>query len=227
MIAILGAMNEEITPILNRLQGYEVIEYAGNKFYTSNYNGKDIVVAYSKIGKVNAALTASILIQKFKAEKLLFTGVAGALANGLKIGDLLFATSLVQHDLDITDFGHPYGYVPGIEIFTKTDEGLNEIAKSVAKKHAIDLKSGIIATGDQFVCRQEKKDWIKNTFNASAVEMEGASVAQVCTQLDVPFFMMRAISDEASGDATCDFDEFLHTSAEVSADFVLDMVSQL
>ena len=227
MIAILGAMDEEVTPILSAVGEYDTISYANNKFYLASYKGKQLVIAYSKIGKVNAALTASIMIEKFKADKLLFTGVAGALSEGLKIGDLMYATSLAQHDLDITAFGHPYGYVPGIEVFSKTDEGLNKLAIQVAAKKGLDLKSGVIATGDQFVCNKDKKDWIKAVFKADVVEMEGASVAQVCTQLGVPFFILRAISDEAGGGAEFDFDEFLNSSAKVSADFMLTMVEAL
>ena len=227
MIAILGAMDEEVTPILTVVGEYDTISYANNKFYLASYKGKQLVIAYSKIGKVNAALTASIMIEKFKADKLLFTGVAGALSEGLKIGDLMYATSLAQHDLDITAFGHPYGYVPGIEVFSKTDEGLNKLAIQVAAKKGLDLKSGVIATGDQFVCNKDKKDWIKAVFKADVVEMEGASVAQVCTQLGVPFFILRAISDEAGGGAEFDFDEFLNSSAKVSADFMLTMVEAL
>ncbi|EAU01009.1 MULTISPECIES: 5'-methylthioadenosine/adenosylhomocysteine nucleosidase [Campylobacter] len=227
MIAILGAMDEEVTPILTAVGEYDTISYANNKFYLASYKGKQLVIAYSKIGKVNAALTASIMIEKFKADKLLFTGVAGALSEGLKIGDLMYATSLAQHDLDITAFGHPYGYVPGIEVFSKTDEGLNKLAIQVAAKKGLDLKSGVIATGDQFVCNKDKKDWIKAVFKADVVEMEGASVAQVCTQLGVPFFILRAISDEAGGGAEFDFDEFLNSSAKVSADFMLTMVEAL
>ncbi|WP_169778559.1 5'-methylthioadenosine/adenosylhomocysteine nucleosidase [Campylobacter curvus] len=227
MIAILGAMDEEVTPILSAVGEYDTISYANNKFYLASYKGKQLVIAYSKIGKVNAALTTSIMIEKFKAGKLLFTGVAGALSEGLKIGDLMYATSLAQHDLDITAFGHPYGYVPGIEVFSKTDDGLNKLAIEVAAKKGLDLKSGVIATGDQFVCSKDKKDWIKAVFKADVVEMEGASVAQVCTQLGVPFFILRAISDEAGGGAEFDFDEFLHSSAKVSADFMLTMVEAL
>lgn len=227
MIAILGAMDEEVTPILSAVGEYDTISYANNKFYLASYKGKQLVIAYSKIGKVNAALTTSIMIEKFKAGKLLFTGVAGALSEGLKIGDLMYATSLAQHDLDITAFGHPYGYVPGIEVFSKTDDGLNKLAIEVAAKKGLDLKSGVIATADQFVCSKDKKDWIKAVFKADVVEMEGASVAQVCTQLGVPFFILRAISDEAGGGAEFDFDEFLHSSAKVSADFMLTMVEAL
>ena len=134
MIAILGAMQEEITPILEMVGEYKTTEYANNKFYEANYKGNDLVIAYSKIGKVNAAITATLMIEKFKASKLLFTGVAGSLDESLKIGDMLYATSLVQHDLDITAFGHPYGFVPGTSIFVKSDEGLNELAKNVASK---------------------------------------------------------------------------------------------
>ncbi|WP_169777458.1 5'-methylthioadenosine/adenosylhomocysteine nucleosidase [Campylobacter mucosalis] len=227
MIAILGAMNEEITPILERVGDYETINYANNSFYKANYKGKDLIIAYSKIGKVNSSLTATLLIEKFGAKTLLFSGVAGALNENLKIGELIYATSLAQHDLDITAFGHPYGYVPGVEIFAKTDEGLNALALKIAQKRGLKLTGGIIATGDQFVCSSEKKSWIKATFKADAVEMEGASVAQVCSQLNVPFFVLRAISDEANGSAEFDFDEFLHSSAKISADFVLEMVENL
>ena len=227
MIAILGAMQEEITPILEMVGEYKTTEYANNKFYEANYKGKDLVIAYSKIGKVNAAITATLMIEKFKASKLLFTGVAGSLDESLKIGDMLYATSLAQHDLDITAFGHPYGFVPGTSIFVKSDESLNELAKNVASKKGMSLNSGIIATGDQFICDNEKKEWIKNIFNASATEMEGASVALVCETLGVPFFILRAISDGAGNEAEFDFDKFLQDSANVSAKFILEMVESL
>lgn len=227
MIAILGAMQEEITPLLDVLKDYEEIRYANNVFYLAKFNNKELVIAYSKIGKVNAALTATIMIEKFKAEKLLFTGVAGALNENLKIKDMLYAESLVQHDLDITAFGHPHGFVPGTSIFIKSDGNLNALASKIARRKGINLKGGIIATGDQFICDPKKKEWIKNTFNADAAEMEGASVALVCESLSVPFFILRAISDEASGGAEFDFDEFLQSSAKISADFIFSMIEEL
>ena len=225
-IAILGAMPEEIEPLLKELNPKK-IEFANNKFYFANFANHELIIAYSKIGKVNSALTATLMIEKFGAQKLLFTGVAGALKNGFKIGDLLYATKVVQHDLDITAFGHPYGFVPESPIFVETDENLNKIATKVAANLGINLKNGIVASGDQFVCDEERKSWIERTFDASAVEMEGASVAQVCHALHTPFFMLRAISDEAGSKAEFDFDEFMVKSAEISAKFALKMVENL
>ena len=225
-IAILGAMPEEIEPLLKELNPKK-IEFANNKFYFANFANHELIIAYSKIGKVNSALTATLMIEKFGAEKLIFTGVAGALKDGFKIGDLLYATKVVQHDLDITAFGHPFGFVPESPIFVETDENLNKIAVSVAKELGINLKNGIVASGDQFICDEERKSWIERTFDASAVEMEGASVAQVCFALNTPFFMLRAISDEAGSKAEFDFDEFMVKSAEISAKFALKMVENL
>jgi adenosylhomocysteine/aminodeoxyfutalosine nucleosidase len=226
-IGIMGAMVEEIEPLLEFFKEYETIEYAKNRYYKTSYNSHDIVIAYSKIGKVFASLTATIMIEKFGVEKLLFSGVAGAINPKLKIGDLIVAKGLVQHDLDITAFGHPFGYVPEGEVCTLADEELLKISQDVAKDLNLELKSGIIATGDQFVASSEKKEWIEGTFEADALEMEGASVAVVCDALNVPFFILRAISDSADMDAGFDFDEFLKSSAKVSADFIVKMVEKI
>ena len=226
-IAIMGAMPEEIEPLLKKMDNVETIIYAQNKYFTGTYHNQELVVAYSKIGKVFATLTATILIEKFKCEKLLFSGVAGAISDELKIGDLIIADGLCQHDLDITAFGHPFGYVPEGEVCIPSDVGLRNIAKEVAKEKNLTLKEGVIATGDQFVANPERKDWIGDTFKADALEMEGASVAVVCSSLNVPFFILRAISDSADMDASFNFDEFLESSAKISADFILSMVKKL
>jgi adenosylhomocysteine/aminodeoxyfutalosine nucleosidase len=226
-IAIMGAMPEEIEPIIGKLENLKETVYAANKYYEGTYNGTEVVVAYSKIGKVFATLTATILIEKFGCDKLLFSGVAGAISDELKIGDLIIADSLCQHDLDITAFGHPFGYVPEGEVCISTDETLRSVAKDVAKEKGLTLKEGIIATGDQFVANEERKNWIGTTFKADALEMEGASVAVVCSSLNVPFFILRAISDSADMDASFNFDEFLESSAKISADFILSMVDEI
>lgn len=226
-IAIMGAMPEEIEPIISKLKDLKETSYAANTYYEGTYNGKEVVVAYSKIGKVFATLTATSLIAKFGCDTLLFSGVAGAISPELNIGDLIIADGLCQHDLDITAFGHPYGYVPEGEVCIPTDVALRNIAKEVAKEKGLKLVEGIIATGDQFVANTERKDWISETFKAHALEMEGASVAVVCSSLDIPFFILRAISDSADMDASFNFDEFLESSAKISADFILSMVDAI
>ncbi|EAJ5680927.1 5'-methylthioadenosine/adenosylhomocysteine nucleosidase [Campylobacter lari] len=226
-IAILGAMPEEVTPLLETLKEYQAIEYANNTYYLAKYKNHELIIAYSKIGKVNSTLSAAIMIEKFKAELLLFTGVAGAFNPSLEIGDLIYATKLAQYDLDITAFGHPLGYVPGNEIFIKTDDKLNNLAIEVAKELGIKLQSGIIATGDEFICDENKKAKIREIFNADACEMEGASVALVCDALKIPCLILRSMSDKAGEKAEFDFDEFVEKSAKISANFVLKICEKL
>lgn len=225
-IGILGAMEEEITPLLEILKDYKEIKYANNSYYLANFEQHELILAYSKIGKVNSTLSAAVMIEKFGAQVLLFTGVAGALKS-LKIGDLLVATKLCQYDLDITAFGHPLGFVPGNEIFIKTDEKLNELAKQIASELGKKLAFGTIATGDEFICDESKKNKIVQVFDAEACEMEGASVALVCDALKIPCFVLRAMSDEAGEKAEFDFDEFVVNSAKISAEFVLKMCEKL
>lgn len=226
-IGIMGAMIEEIEPLLRFFKEYETVEFADNKYYKTKYKNNDIVVAYSKIGKVFASLTATTMIEKFGIKKLLFSGVAGAIDEDLHIGDLVIATKLCQHDLDITAFGHPYGYVPEGSVYIKSDKKLNDLAKEVAKEKGIKLKEGIVATGDQFVADSKRKEWIRDTFKASALEMEGASVAVVANALNIPFLVLRAISDAADMDAGFDFDEFLKSSAVNSANFIISILDKM
>jgi len=226
-IAIMGAMPEEVAPILEKLGIYKTTEYAGNKYYEASYKSIDLVIAYSKIGKVFSTLTASTMIEHFGAERLLFSGVAGAISPTLKVGDLIVATKLSQHDLDITAFGHPFGFVPEGAVFVEADKQMIEMSKEVAREMGKNLQEGIIATGDQFVANEERKNWIGETFNADALEMEGASVAVVCNAMNIPFFILRAISDAADMDASFSFDEFLETSAKESAEFVMKMVDKI
>ena len=226
-LAIMGAMEEEIVPLLSYFTDIKKNEFANNTYYEAKLNNLDIVIAYSKIGKVFSTLTAATMIEKFGCDTLLFSGVAGGINPELKIGDLIVANKLSQHDLDITAFGHPHGYVPGGDVYVNTDEKLKNIALKVAKENNIKIIEGIIATGDQFVCDEKRKDFIANTFNADALEMEGASVAVVCDALKVPCLILRAISDTADMDAGFNFEEFLETSAKNSADFLIKVIEKI
>lgn len=226
-IGIIGAMTEEIEPLLERFEVLQEEEFAANKYYKCKFTGHDIVLAYSKIGKVFSTITASTMILKYGCEKILFSGVAGSLNSEIKIGDLMHAVELCQHDLDITAFGHPYGYVPEGKRYVKSCETLGQIARSVAEELDEKLHAGKIATGDQFVADPNRKDWIKAEFAADAVEMEGAAVAMTCESFGVPFFILRAISDSADDSADMDFDEFLKSSSKKSADFICSMLKKM
>jgi len=226
-IAIMGAMPEEVAPILKKLGEYKTTKYADNEYYEATYNGVEVVVAYSKIGKVFSTLTAATMIEHFGCDKLLFSGVAGGINPELKIGDLIVATKLSQHDLDITAFGHPMGFVPGGSVFVEADKELIELSKEVASELNKTVIEGVIATGDQFVHDSAIKDNIVKHFNADALEMEGASVAVVCNALNVPFFILRAISDTADTDASFSFDEFMESSAVISAEFIMKMTDKI
>ena len=226
-IAIMGAMPEEVAPILERLDDVQEVNYAKNKYYKAKYKNIDVVVAYSKIGKVFSTLTATTMLELFACDVLLFTGVAGAVNPELQIGDLVVASKLAQHDLDITIFGHPHGYVPEGSVYVEADRDLIALSKMVASEMGVKVKEGIIATGDQFIASEERKNFIAETFKADALEMEGASVAVVCDALGVPFFILRSISDSADMDAGFNFEEFVESSAKVSAEFLMKMVDRL
>jgi adenosylhomocysteine/aminodeoxyfutalosine nucleosidase len=227
MIGIMCAMVEELEPILEYMHIKQRKHHVNNTFYLAEFEGEDIVLAYSKIGKVNAAITATIMIEKFGVKKLLFSGVAGAVDNDLKIGDLITAKYVCQHDVDLTVFGYKHGFIPESEIYFECDGRLIDTAFKVADKLKIKLKKGIIASGDQFVHSKAKKEWIQEVFGASAIEMEGGAVGCVCWNEKVPFFMLRAISDTAEEGAGVDFDAFLEESSRVSAKFLIEMLREI
>lgn len=226
-IGIIGAMDEEIAPLLEQVEVVEKITHAQNTFYLANYEGKELIIAKSKVGKVHASITTTIMIEKFNCEKILFTGVAGAICPTLNIGDIIIGEKLCQHDFDITAFGHKAGKIPEIELFLEPDNKLIEIAKQLNKELEVEIKTGTIATGDQFIASKEKKQWILDEFNAHALEMEGAAVAQVCTLFNTPYFILRAISDSGDEEAKDSFEEFVIKSGKISANFLLKMVKKL
>ncbi|WP_440682700.1 5'-methylthioadenosine/adenosylhomocysteine nucleosidase [Cysteiniphilum halobium] len=226
-IAIMGAMPEEITPILSKLDSYETRKYANNTYYLGHYHGHELIIAYSKIGKVFSTLTATVMIEHFGAKALLFSGVAGGGATGVQVGDIVVATQTVQHDIDITAFGRQKGEIPGSKVFIETCQNLTSKLKEVANSYGITLKEGVIATGDQFIHSKEAKDMIVQHFNAQAIEMEGASVNLVCHELNVPCVILRAISDTADGQAVDDFPQFVEEAAKQSATLILSLVKLL
>lgn len=227
MIGIIGAMHEEIVELRELMLEKEIKEIAGMKFYTGKLNGKECVLVESGIGKVNAAICTTLLINQFNSKKIIFTGVAGGVDPILNVGDIVISDDLVQHDVDVTAFGCKYGEIPRMDnSFFQADKLLSEKAYNVAKKifPEKNVVKGRVLSGDQFVSSAEKTKWFQDIFNGACVEMEGASVAHVCHLFNTPFVVIRSISDKADHSAGVDFNTFKHEAARVSKEIVMNII---
>lgn len=229
-IAIIGALDAEIEILLKAMEETEKSTIGRTIFFQGKLSGKNVVVFKCGVGKVNAAIGANTAILKFNVSKIIFTGIAGAIDKNLNILDLVISTDLVQHDFDLTGFGCPLGLIDGEKsIKFKADESLVKIAHDSAikilGKNKVTL--GTIATGDQFVANKKQVEFIGDTFGAKATEMEGAAVAQVALNYNLPFVVLRAMSDKADGSAHMDYNEFKPLAAEHSAKIVMSMLKNL
>ena len=207
-IAIIGALDAEISEFINHLE-YPVKKISGSfEFYEGIFDGKNIVVVKCGVGKVFAAMTSQKLIDDYNPEYIIFTGVAGAINHDYEIGDVIIANDCVQHDLDATALNIPRGMIPYTSYrFLKTDKRLREIAASTPIEHKIHI--GRILTGDLTKKALEEYVYLTRELNGDAVEMEGAAVAQVCTFNKIPFLIIRTISDKADEEAPLNFTKFL------------------
>lgn len=225
-IGIIGAMEEEITLIVNKMSNVEKINIANLVFYSGVINNKNIVIVRSGIGKVNSSMACQILIDKFNISYVINTGVAGALVEELNIGDIVLSTTCIQHDVDVTMFGYKKGEIPRMEssVF-KASEKLIEIAKKV--NNNLNIFTGRVVSGDQFISSDEKVEQLIKDFNPMCVEMEGASIAQVATLNNIPFLVIRAISDNSKTNSHCDYQKFEKEAAVNSSNLTLDIINNL
>lgn len=232
-IGIIGAMDSEIALLTKKMEDKREIHGEGLIFYCGKLAGKQVIVAKCGIGKVYAALCAQSMILRFGATHLINTGVAGGLNTGLRIGDLVVSRDAVQHDFDISAFGHVKGYMGGGDGRQPTrflaDQALiacmGRAAERVLGRRRYLL--GTIASGDQFVEDGDYKQYLVQAFGADAVEMEGAAVAQAAQANGVPFVILRAISDLADHQANVSFDQFEREAADVSAALVIAMLEEM
>jgi len=219
-IGIIGAMTEEISLLKNRLQLNKEEQYQNKTYYTGILLGKNIVLTQCGIGKVNAALVTQTLISKYSVDIVINLGLAGALAEDLNIGNIVVSSDLVYHDVDATGFGYDLGQIPGdTPTFFSSDEKLVNIASQNAEVFV-----GRIATGDQFVGDILQKEKIRENFNALCVEMEGAAIAHTCHLNNIPFVVIRSISDRASGGAFEEFKQNITIAVENSTKIVEDII---
>ncbi|HFV7546333.1 TPA: 5'-methylthioadenosine/S-adenosylhomocysteine nucleosidase [Staphylococcus aureus] len=228
MIGIIGAMEEEVTILKNKLTQLSEISVAHVKFYTGILKDREVVITQSGIGKVNAAISTTLLINKFKPYIIINTGSAGALDESLNVGDVLISDDVKYHDADATAFGYEYGQVPQMPVAFQSSKPLIEKVSQVVQQQQLTAKVGLIVSGDSFIGSIEQRQKIKKAFpNAMAVEMEATAIAQTCYQFNVPFVVVRAVSDLANGEAEMSFEAFLEKAAVSSSQTVEALVSQL
>lgn len=210
-IGIIGAMEQEIALLKERMEDVKITSKASMDFYEGTLKGKKAVVVRSGIGKVNAGICAQILKDTFGVDAIINTGIAGSLNNDINIGDVVISTDVLHHDMNATGFGYPKGQIPQMDAFSfVADEGLRDLAVRTCHEVNPDIQvfEGRIASGDQFICDKQVKDDIVSEFGAFAVEMEGAAIGQAAYLNHVPFLVIRAISDKADGSANMDYEVF-------------------
>ncbi|TCN24624.1 5'-methylthioadenosine/S-adenosylhomocysteine nucleosidase [Mesobacillus foraminis] len=228
-IAIIGAMEEEVTLLRNKIENGEQQTVAGFEFITGTLEGTEVVLLRSGIGKVNAAMSTTVLLERFSPDYIINTGSAGGLNPELNVGDVVISSEVRHHDVDVTAFGYEYGQVPQLPPAFEADAKLIQIAEdSVGEIEGIQTVKGLITTGDSFMSDPDRVEFIKTKFNnLQAVEMEAAAIAQVAYQFGIPFVIIRSLSDIAGKESNVSFDQFLETAAINSATLVMKITGSL
>lgn len=228
MIGIIGAMEEEVAQIVEVMEITETFERASMVFKKGTLNGKDVVIVRSGIGKVNAAVCTQILVDRFGVDYVVNTGIAGSLKAEIDIADVVLSSDVLHHDMDATGFGYALGQIPRMEVLSfKADDRLIEIGKAACKKAAPDVgvHVGRVVSGDQFISDKEIKDRLIKNFNGFCTEMEGAAIAQTAYLNNVPFLILRAISDKADDSATMDYPTFETMAIKNSVEILKELVA--
>ena len=241
---ILEALSREVRLLKNEMTVIQEKSEAGRVFYVGKIKGKDVVIATSSVGKVNGAVTAQLMITLFGIRRMISTGVAGGVDPKLSTGDIVVSDRVIQHDFGV--WSSDQFEVRTVPVFEDEDAPFfcsdsELVNRAIDVGHKIQfipvpgqghgrqpkLVTGLLATGDQFIASDVKKEWLWETLRARAVDMEGGAVAQVCCQNDVPFLIIRCISDLANARAEVDYDRFVDTAAENSARLVLALLETL
>ncbi|EIT85484.1 5'-methylthioadenosine/S-adenosylhomocysteine nucleosidase [Fictibacillus macauensis ZFHKF-1] len=231
-IGIIGAMDEEIHSMKHVFDFYGQCLYAQTTFYEGTYFDQEVVLCKSGVGKVNAAIAAQLLVDRFQVTHIIFTGVAGAVDPSLDIGDIVISTSAIQHDMDASKLSaqYPQGTIPMFDHPSDfiANEHLIQLADDAAQSLGdVAVVRGRILSGDQFIADGELVATYHEQFQGSCIEMEGAAVAQVCYLNEIPFVIVRSISDKANSEATVNFTEFTKLAAQRSSHIVEEMIKKL
>ncbi|HDL1296040.1 TPA: 5'-methylthioadenosine/S-adenosylhomocysteine nucleosidase [Mannheimia haemolytica] len=227
-IGIIGAMAQEIEILRQVMVEPKVTELAGCKIFEGKINNTRVALLQSGIGKVAAAIGTTLLIQLTQPDMIINTGSAGGLDPDLNVGDILISTEVRYHDVDVTAFGYEIGQLPANPPTFSPNEQLVELAQKEAKKAGYNVVAGLICSGDAFINGNDKINQIRQNFpNVVAVEMEAAAIAQVCHGFNLPFVIVRAVSDVADKESHLSFEEFLPLAAEKSSTIVLAMLNNI
>lgn len=229
MIGIIGAMKEEVDAIIDLMNVKKQQTYYGYTFYEGQMNNKDIVLLQGGIGKVNAAVSTTLLLTHYDIDYVINIGSAGGLDISQNVGDVVISSKVVHHDVDVTAFGREIGEVPDMPRFFMPDTDLLDKVKMILLKQNIPSHVGLIASGDQFICQNSQVEKIKKDFpDAMCAEMEAASIAQVCYVYQKKFIITRSLSDIFNkGENHVQFDEYLKKASLASAKMCYELVSIL
>ena len=223
---IICAMEEEIKALRAQLTNANEENIANMIFYSGQINDHEVVLVRAGIGKVQAGVTTAFLIENFKVDAVINSGSAGGIGTGLAVGDLVLSTGAAYHDASATVFGYKPGQLPQQPQIFEADQELLQAVSEAASQAGLQVKPGLIVTGDQFVSSQAQSAAIKEIYpQALCCEMEGAAVAQVAYQFDKPFLIVRAMSDVGDEDAGQSFDEFIIDAGKKSAQMILNLLA--
>ena len=227
-IAIIGAMDEEIDVFRSMLTNEKEVTMAHVLCIEGEINGIEVVVLKSGIGKVNAAIATTLVIERYHPRVIINTGSAGGFVQDLLVGDVVISKSLVQHDVDVTAFNYEHGQVPGLPATIPASEMLITIAEEAMKKIDLSYQIGLIGSGDVFMENKERVAGARKLFPTMlAAEMEGAALAQVCYQYDVPFVVIRSLSDIAGKESSVSFEEYLQIAAQNAGKCIEYMIEHI
>lgn len=229
MIGIIGAMDEEVALLKEAMSNVDITSKASMDFYKGQVKGKDVVVVRSGIGKVNAGICAQILADNYNVDIIINTGIAGSLNADIDIGDIVLSTDALQHDVDATAFGYDKGQIPRMETLSfDADERLIDIAEKCCRKECPELKvfKGRVVSGDQFIADKDVKNRITKDFSGYCTEMEGAAIAQAAYLNNIPFLILRAISDKADDSAEVDYPTFEKQAITNSVRILKEMIAE-
>ena len=215
MIGIIGAMEIEVNKFKEQMIGISEETVSGTEFICGTLWGHPTVVAVSGVGKVNAAICTQTMIMRYAPRFIINSGVAGGIDPSLNICDTVVANAVVQHDMDTSPLGDPVGFISGLNIVDiPTDAELCEKLHTAAEQNGIHSIVGKIVSGDQFINSREKKNYLKETFDAAACEMESAAIGHVCYKNEVPFAILRSISDNADDSSHISYTDFVQAAAD-------------